>query len=55
MWWHAFSFVLFSIHEKYGKTFVNNRKGVQKFNPPNVYVPMFNIIPPLLGNIPNLK
>ena len=37
------------------KTFVNNRKSVQKFNTPNVYVPKFNMKPPLLGNNPNLK
>jgi hypothetical protein len=37
------------------KTFVNNRKNVQKFHPPNVYVPKFNMRPPLLGNNPNLK
>ena len=28
------------------KTFVNNRKSVQKLNPPNVYVPKFNMRPP---------
>ena len=37
------------------KTFVNNRKRFQKFNTPNVYVPKFNMRPPLLGNNPNLK